>query len=93
MLTVLANYDRTTLLKLLLQFRDATKRSINVVLADEIQSQLLDRGLAFLDASASKRLARWCKTDGPLYGDGMQIAREISRLLFGYVLDREVLGT
>ena len=29
-----------------------------------------------------EQLAKWCKTDG-IYSEGMQVARHISRLLFG----------
>ena len=38
-----------------------------------------------------QQLAKWCKTDG-IYYEGMQVARKISRLLFGEVLDRGVRG-
>ena len=37
------------------------------------------------------QLAKWCKTENPLYWDGMEVARKISQLLFGCVLDRPQL--
>jgi hypothetical protein len=45
-----------------------------------------------LTVKTLKQLARWCKTDG-IYSEGMAVAREISRLLFGVVIDRHRLGT
>jgi hypothetical protein len=38
-----------------------------------------------------RQLARWCKTSG-IYADGMEVARRISDLLFGTVLDRDAIG-
>jgi hypothetical protein len=38
------------------------------------------------------QLAKWCKTDNPLYWDGMDVAQKISQVLFGTVLDRTQLG-
>ena len=87
------NYDAGALQKLLLRFRDAARRGIDTVLADEIDEQLLQEHRPSLRKSTAERLSRWCKTNGSPYQAGMPIAREISVLLFGIVLDRDALRT
>jgi hypothetical protein len=87
------NIDRTTLEKLLTRFRDAVKRDSDRGLADEIERQVLDSKYPRLTLPTLKKLARWCKTAGGLYEEGMLIAQEISEILFGKILDRSLLGT
>jgi hypothetical protein len=38
------------------------------------------------------QLAKWCKTNSPLYWDGMDAACRISELLFGYVVHKDNLS-
>jgi hypothetical protein len=81
-------------LKLLLdRFRSEVRRDIDRGLADEIERQMLDSDSPAITRSTMKKLARWCKTDGHLYQDGLPIAQQISLLLFGTVLDRTLLNT
>jgi hypothetical protein len=46
-----------------------------------------------LTVDPQKKLARWCRTDGSPYQDAMPVAQQISRMLYGEVIDREVLRT
>lgn len=46
-----------------------------------------------LEREMEDLIARWCNTTNPLYYDGMEIAKKISMLLFGDILDRHRLGT
>ena len=78
---------------LLQRFRAAVRRRMDRSLADEIERQIIQSGRVFLDIGTTKKLARWCNTNGSPYQDGMPIAQEISQLLFGRVLDRYVLNT
>jgi hypothetical protein len=66
----------------------AVKRRIDSQLADELDEAVRS---GTLQPKTVLRLARWCKTDG-IYADGMEVAKEISLLLFGTVIDRDKLG-
>ena len=81
--------------ELLQQFRTAVRRTSpnDAGLADEIEQQLIRNGKAELTAHTQKKLARWCRTDGPPYQGAMPVAQQISRMLYGEVIDREVLRT
>lgn len=81
--------------ELLRQFRAAVRRTSpnDAGLADEIEQQLIKNGKAELTADTQKKLARWCRTDGSPYQDAMPVAQQISRMLYGEVIDREVLRT
>ena|SRR5436309_7732845 len=85
-------FDKSRLDGLLRQFEDSVKRDIDRKLANELRVQLLVPSAPTLRKTTFERLARWCKTDG-IYGDGMDIARRISELLFGRVLNRTDIGT
>lgn len=86
------NFDRRAIGDLLPRFLSATKREKDRRLHDDLQRDLLsDLNRAQPELETVTRLARWCKTRG-IYADAMPVAKEISRLLFGEVLDREVLG-
>ena len=85
-------FDREALRRLLKQFAAATKRRQDKRLAEELTQDLLSDGHSpRLRRSTVLRLAKWCKTDG-IYADAMIVAKEISRLLFGEVLNRDLLG-
>ena len=89
------DFSPDELRRLLAQFRDSVHRTkVNDAgLADEIEEQLLSRGQAELSEETQKKLARWCRTTGLPYQDGMPVAQEISRMLYGEVIDREALRT
>lgn len=89
--TLKAVLDRSRLDRVLNEFESAVKREIDKRLAREIREQVLNSGTPWLSRRAFERLARWCKTDG-IYADGMMVAREISLILFGRVIDRRELG-
>ena len=85
-------FDRDALRRLFTQFSSAIKRRIDIRLVDDLRYDLLsDNRPPRLRRSTVLRLAKWCKTDG-IYADAMIAAREISRLLFGEVLNRDLLG-
>jgi hypothetical protein len=68
----------------------AVRRQIDRSIADKLRRELLDSAPPFISAATMGQLAR-CNTNNPLYWDGMDIARKISQLLFGCVLDRTKL--
>ena len=86
------NFDRRELRNLLNKFRANCRRAGDGTLANLIQAELLESDAPTPQASTYKRLAKWCRTDGNPYQDAAPVAREISRLLFGCVLDRNKLG-
>jgi hypothetical protein len=90
---LLENIDRVKLKDLLASFKRSTKRMIDRGLADEIETQILDCTQPNMTIKTMRKLARWCKTNGSPYQDGMPVAQQISRLLFGIILDRTVLNT
>ena len=85
------DFDRNQLWFLLGRFRAAIKRQRDHRLADDLRNDLLSTRTPKLRASTIRRLASWCKTSG-IYADGMEVAKEVSLLLFGQVLDRTRLG-
>jgi hypothetical protein len=86
------DFDRQRLASLLKEFRSAVKRGCDDRLAEMLEEDLLSRERPRIRTSTITRLAKWCKTDG-IYADGMEVAKEISMLIFGQVLDRNRLGT
>lgn len=87
------NIDKAKLDTLLIRFRDSVKREIDRGLADEIQRQILDSNYPRLTTATTRKLARWCKTNGTPYQEGMPVAQQISEVLFGTILDRNSLNT
>jgi hypothetical protein len=81
--------------ELLTQFRGSVFRAFpnDAGLADEIEDQLVKKGKPELTEKTQKKLARWCRTNGTLYQQAMPVAQRISRLLYGEVIDRQVLRT
>jgi len=92
MLTFDESFDREALRRLLERFLSLTKRRKDRRLYDDLSEDLLSDGhLPRPQRRTVLRLAKWCKTDG-IYADAMIVAREISHLLFGEVLNRDLLG-
>ena len=87
------NFDKAQLKRLVEQFSFAVKRSIDKSLAVHLTQELLDRDPPRIEHKTFLQIARWCNTQNPLYWDGMEVARKISILLFGKMLDRNELGT
>jgi hypothetical protein len=85
------NFDRNVLIGLIGQFRSVIKRERDKRLAEALEEDLLSSDSPQMRHSTCARLAKWCKTGG-IYADGMLIAKQISLLLFGYVLDRDLFG-
>lgn len=92
-LEILRSIDKKRLEALIGDFESAAKRRIDVSLAVNLRKEVLEKNQPSLSRATLLQLARWCKTNNPVYWDGMEIAKEISKLLFGRVLDREALGT
>jgi hypothetical protein len=86
-----ATIDKRSLGRLLNQFEGEVKRESDRKLALELRAQILDSPTPSMTKEAFFRLAKWCKTDG-IYGDGMQVARKISEILFGRTVDRSSIG-
>lgn len=87
-----AEFDERRLKVLLEKFRANVTRECDKSLADLIQNELLESDPPTPRASTYLRLAKWCRTNGNPYQDASVVARQISELLFGYVLDRRELG-
>jgi Endonuclease NucS len=86
------NFDRTELDRLLRTFSSAVRRQIDRSIADKLRRELLDTTPPTISWGTTGQLAKWCKTNNPLYWEGMEVAQKISQLLFGTVLDRTLLG-
>jgi hypothetical protein len=87
-----SNFSRDQLCVLVRQFRGATTRTKDESLAVHLEEDLLLREPPSIKGDTFRRLAKWCKTDGHPYQDGMDVARRISVVLFGQILDRDRLG-
>jgi len=88
------NFDRVELRSLMGKFESVVKREQDRSLARHLRRDFIDSDPSLHNRNTVRtieQLAKWCKTDG-IYSEGMEIARQISRLLFGEVLDREALG-
>jgi hypothetical protein len=85
-------FDRDQLRSLLVRFRSAVCRDQDKSLAVRLETELLTDQPPAIEWDTFKRLAKWCNTDGNPYRHGMEIARQVSLLLFGQVLDRRRLG-
>ena len=88
------NFNRGELLSLIGEFESVVKREQDRSLARHLRRDFIDGNPSPHNRDTVRtieQLAKWCKTDG-IYSEGMQVARQISRLLFGEVLDRQALG-
>jgi hypothetical protein len=83
------SFDRNALICLIGQFRSAIKRTRDKRLAEVLEEDLLSGDSTPLRRSTIIQLAKWCKTGG-IYADGMIVAKAISLVLFGTVLDRDL---
>jgi len=90
---VLPDVDKQELAGLIEEFEAAAKRRIDKSLATNLRREVLDSEGLQPSRSTILQLARWCNTNNQLYCDGMAVAKKISVVLFGQVLDRERLGT
>jgi hypothetical protein len=85
-------FDEAELVTLLAEFRAASRRAQDQSLATRLEAEVLNSDKPIVQRRTVLRLAKWCKTNGYPYGDGMIVARKISLLLFGHVLRREDFG-
>lgn len=79
--------DQSTLRDLILRFRSTFRGFQAQSMAERLEQDLL-QPQPRLRRETFLQLARWCKTGGT-YKRAMVVAHDISRLLFGTVLDRE----
>lgn len=86
------DFDRQELDRLLRQFTGVVRRTIDKSLATNLREELLSENPPSISRSTTQQLSKWCKTNNPVYWDGMDVAKKISELLFGCVIDRHVLG-
>jgi hypothetical protein len=82
------DFDRIELDRLLSTFSGVVRRQIDRSIADKLRRELLDATPPAITPGTLGQLAKWCKTNNPLYWEGMDVAQKISQLLFGTVLDR-----
>ena len=68
--------DKTKLQDLLRRFRAAVRRRVDRGLADEIEYQIIQCGRTMPEIATTKKLARWCNTNGDPYKDAMPLAAE-----------------
>lgn len=87
------DFDRSTMRTLIARFTVVVKRRIDKSLAENLVRDLLEGENPNMTKKTFLQLARWCNTQNPLYWDGMDVAREISVVLFGRIVDRNELGT
>ncbi len=90
--TLNLNFDKPRLEKLITAFESSAKRHIDRSLALKLRNELLESDKPYVSRPTVLQLAKWCKTNNPLYWDGMDVARRISELLFGCILDRNNLN-
>jgi hypothetical protein len=85
------HFDKPRLKKLIAEFESSAKRGIDRSLAVKLRNELTESDPPYVSRATILQLAKWCKTNSPLYWDGMEVARKISQLLFGCVVDRDAL--
>lgn len=83
------NYNREELQRLISEFVSRARRPGDDRLAIDLKRELLDRDGRSLPSDTFKRLGRWCHSATPVFREGAVVARQISMLLFGRVIDRE----
>jgi hypothetical protein len=88
---LITTFDRSQLDQLLRTFNSAVRTQIDPSVSDKLRRELLDSRPPFISAATMGQLAKLCNTQNPLYWDGIEVARKISQLLFGCVLDRSQL--
>jgi hypothetical protein len=90
--TLNASLDKVQLKSLIADFESAAKRDVDRSLSQKIRAELLRSDQPYISLGTLRQLAKWCNTNNPVYWDGMDVARKISQLLFGCVVDRHKLG-
>jgi hypothetical protein len=85
-------FDRNQLQNLLARFRAAVCREQDKSLAARLENEFLVAQPPAVERDTFHRLAKWCNTDGNPYQHGMEVAKQISLLLFGQILDRKRIG-
>lgn len=90
--TLKQDFDRQRLAALISHFKSAVKRQQDVSLAERLERELLRDSRPGIRHETVRQLAKWCNTNNPVYWDGMAVARDISVLLFGEVIDRNLLN-
>jgi hypothetical protein len=85
-------FEKARLERLIAEFESSAKRNIDRSLAVKLRNELIQSNPPYISRSTLLQLARWCHTNSPLYRDGMDMARKISELLFGCVVDRDKLN-
>lgn len=88
-----ASFSRNNLAQLIGEFASVVRRHIDKSLAENLKRELLDSDPPRISHGTMQQLARWCNTNNPVYWDGMEVAKKISNVLFGCVVDRNQLGT
>jgi hypothetical protein len=90
--TLSVSFDKRELESLLGDFESSAKREKDRSLSRKLRQELLETDSASLKHPTLLQLARWCNTNNPVYWDGMEVARKISHLLFGRIIDRHELN-
>jgi hypothetical protein len=85
-------FDKQHLKLLLADFESSVKREIDRSLSQKLRQELLGSNPPSMNYPTLLQLAKWCNTNSPLYWDGMDVARKISQLLFGRIVDRHELN-
>jgi hypothetical protein len=85
-------FDKQQLEPLIADFESAVKRTIDRSLSQKLRQELLESDPPRLNRQTVLQLAKWCNTNNPVYWNGMDVARKISQLLFGCVIDRHRLN-
>ncbi len=85
------NFDKNQLDQLLRTFDSAVKRQIDRSISQKLRQELLDTNPSTISRATMGQLAKWSKTDGPIKHEGTEVARKISQLLLGCVIDRSKL--
>jgi hypothetical protein len=86
------NFQKDRLEKLVAEFESSAKRAIDRSLALKLRKELLENKPPCITRPTLLQLAKWSKTNSPLYWDGMDVACRISERLFGCVVDRDSLN-
>ena len=84
--------DKSQVEQLIVRFESAVRRQIDRSLSQKLRQELLGDHAPYISRATTRQLAKWCDTKNPVYRNGMDVARQLSQLLFGCVLDRQKLG-
>lgn len=90
--TLDTSFNKRELESLIVDFEAAVKRGIDRSLPQKLRQELLESEPPSLEYPTLLQLAKWCNTKNPVYWDGMDVARKMSQLLFGCVVDRHRLN-